>query len=68
MVDRGFKLSFLNPKKDTKATLMKFEERLYDHIVLFPQKLKGTYMLTCLYDIPLVYQLYFKIRDFCEQG
>jgi oligosaccharyltransferase complex subunit beta len=43
LVDRGFELSFLNPKKDPGATLTKFEERLYDHIVLFPQKLKGTF-------------------------
>jgi oligosaccharyltransferase complex subunit beta len=45
-LERGYQLSFLNPKKDTGATLTKYEERLYDHIVLFPQKLKGT--TTCL--------------------
>ena len=41
MVDRGYELEFLNPKKNASATLTKYEERLYDHIVLFPQKLKG---------------------------
>jgi hypothetical protein len=43
MVDRGYELEFLNPKKNASATLTKYEERLYDHLVLFPQKLKGTF-------------------------
>src|SRR5271156_4655840 len=43
---REYQLHFLNPKKDTSATLTKYEERLYDHIVLFPQKLKGI-LLPC---------------------
>lgn len=57
MVDRGYELSFLNPKKDTKATLTKFEERLYDHLVVFPQKLKGAFPLVSLRYL-LLYQLY----------
>jgi len=44
---RGYQLTFLNPKKDPSATLTKYEERLYDHIVLFPQKLKGIHT-SCL--------------------
>jgi hypothetical protein len=34
-------VAFLNPKQDQSASLTKYEERQYDHIVLFPQKLKG---------------------------
>jgi hypothetical protein len=40
-LDREYQLTFLNPKRDSSATLNKYEERQYDHIVLFPQKLKG---------------------------
>src|SRR5271154_3528667 len=40
-LDREYQLTFLNPKRDASATLNKYEERQYDHIVLFPQKLKG---------------------------
>src|SRR5579859_8129879 len=50
MVDRGYELEFLNPKKNASATLTKYEERLYDHIVLFPQKLKG-FSLSCRCEI-----------------
>jgi oligosaccharyltransferase complex subunit beta len=41
-LDRGYQLTFLNPKQDPSATLTKYESRLYDHLVLFPQKLKGS--------------------------
>ena len=44
---REYQLTFLNPKKDPSATLTKYEERLYDHIVLFPQKLKGNNHSSC---------------------
>ena len=39
---RGYQLTFLNPKRDPAASLTRYEERQYDHIILFPQKLKGT--------------------------
>jgi dolichyl-diphosphooligosaccharide---protein glycosyltransferase subunit DDOST/WBP1 len=41
IVDRGYKLTFLNPKRNSSSPLKKYEERLYDHIVLFPQKLRS---------------------------
>jgi hypothetical protein len=40
---RGYQLTFLNPKRDPSSGLTKYEERQYDHIVLFPQKLKGRF-------------------------
>jgi len=42
-LERGYQLTFLSPKRDPSASLTKYEERQYDHIVLFPQKLKGPF-------------------------
>jgi len=44
LLGRGYQLTFLNPKRDPSASLTKYEERQYDHIILFPQKLKGTHV------------------------